>query len=123
MNSPTQSSNSSDAIFDLVSFLVSSARGAPEEGVYTASLRLIHAAGRLSRLDAAEGTDVFLAHLGESIAAKGSSSYLESTESYLAFLDDTLESVAREVRRRNGLPPAQARGAADDLVDDFANEL
>ena len=57
---------------------------------------------------AADGSDVFLADLGETLRANASTRYMESTESYLAFLDDVLTSVASEVRRRNGLPPGPA---------------
>jgi hypothetical protein len=96
-----------DPVFELVSFLVSGARGAPEEGVYTASLRLIEAAGRLSRIAAADGPDEFLAVLGETLRANASTKYMESPESYLAFLDEVLTSVAREVRRRNGVPSVE----------------
>lgn len=106
MASPASESRPGDPVFDLVSFLVSGARGAPEEGVYTASLRLIEAAGRLSRIAAAGGTDEFLAGLGENVRVNASTKYMESTESYLAFLDEVLTSVAQEVRRRNGLPSA-----------------
>ena len=112
------SSGSADPVFDLVSFLVSSARGAPEEGVYTASLRLIEAAGRLSRLAARDGASPFLAGLGENIGANGSARYLESAESYLAFLDEVLTSVAEEVRRRNDLPELRERATEDALSDE-----
>ena len=107
------SSSSADSVFDLVSFLVSSARGAPEEGVHTASLRLIEAAGRLSRIASADSGDSFLTRLGENISANGSTRYLESAESYLAFLDEVLGSVAAEVRRRNGLPPPQCQATTE----------
>jgi len=107
------SSSSADSVFDLVSFLVSSARGAPEEGVYTASLRLIEAAGRLSRIASADSGDSFLTSLGENIGANGSTRYLESAEHYLAFLDEVLGSVAEEVRRRNGLPPLHGRATTE----------
>lgn len=101
MASAAPGSSSSDEIFDLVAFLVSGARGAPEEGVYTASLRLIEAAGRLSRI--AGPDDAFLARLGKTIGASGTQRYLESADSYLAFLDEVLTTVAEEVRKRNGL--------------------
>lgn len=94
------------SLFDLVVFLVSGARGAPEEGAYTASLRLIDAAGRLARIAATADDDQFLAELGERVGAAAGTRYMESTESYVAFLDGVLGEVAREVRRRNGLDPA-----------------
>jgi hypothetical protein len=91
------------SFFELVSFLVSSARGAPEEGVYTASLRLIEAAGRLAALGAEHESDEFLRALSAEIRAGATTSYLESSERYLAFLDRVLSSVATEVRHRNEL--------------------
>lgn len=103
MARPADSAKAADPVFELVSFLVSSARGAPEEGVYTASLRLIEAAGRLSRIATADAADPFLSDLGEVLLTHASTKYMESTESYLAFLDEILASVAREIRRRTGL--------------------
>jgi hypothetical protein len=91
-----------DPAFDLVCHLVSAARGAPEEGPYTASLRLLHAAGTLAGLTG-EGHDGFLDELAARIGAEGSAAYLRSAEDYVAFLDGVLADVAREVRRRNGL--------------------
>ncbi len=92
--------------FDLVSFLVSSARGALEEGVYTASLRLIEAAGRLAALAADHESDEFLRAVGGDIRGGATTSYLRSADEYVAFLDGVLASVATEVRRRNGLDPS-----------------
>jgi Family of unknown function (DUF6092) len=105
MASPAESARPEDPVFELVAFLVSGARGAPEEGVYTASLRLVEAAGRLSRIATANAGNPFLSELGEVISKNASTKYMESTESYLAFLDEILASVAREIRRRNGLEP------------------
>jgi hypothetical protein len=106
MDGSSQPPRSPDAVFDLLSFLVSSARGALEEGVYTASLRLLDAAGRLAALATEQGADDFVARLGEQIRAEGTASYLESAETYIAFLDRVLSEVAGEIRRRNGLEPS-----------------
>jgi hypothetical protein len=105
MGDPAEDERAGDPVFELVAFLVSGARGAPEEGVYTASLRLIEAAGRLSRIATANAADPFLSDLGEVLRTNASTKYMESTESYLAFLDEILASVAGEIRRRTGLEP------------------
>jgi hypothetical protein len=89
-----------DPYFDLICHLLSSARGAPEEGVYTASLRLLHAAGRLAELRA-DG-DPFLTDLAARVADESSAAYMRSPEAYLAFLDGAVADMAREVRRRGG---------------------
>ncbi len=92
-----------DDLFALFVFLVSSARGAPQEGRYTASLRLIDAAGRLAKLSAAGRTDAFVARVGERIRSEAANQYMQSTDGYLGFLDDVLRATSREVLRRNGL--------------------
>jgi hypothetical protein len=106
---------SPDPVFDLICHLVSSARGAPEEGVYTASLRLIHAAGRLAEVsDGGDGPrGEFMRELATRIRAESTPTYLHSPEDYLAFLDGVLRSVATEVRRRDGLPVATNGQAGD----------
>ena len=95
-----------DRLFELAAMLVSSARGAPEEGAMTASLRLIDAAGRLAelRIGGANARDEeFLSGLQTAIRDGMTRSYLESEESYIAFLDGLVEMVADEARARNGL--------------------
>jgi len=86
--------------------LVSSARGAPEEGALTASLRLVDAAGRLADLPGVSTDDRdarFLSTLQTAIREGMTGSYLESEERYLGFLDHLVEMVADEARLRNGL--------------------
>lgn len=97
-------------LFDLVCMLVSSARGALEEGPYTASLRLIHAAERLGTIavrlgpvDATNSHRDFFERITANLSAAATTSYLSSAEEYEAFLDDAVRSVAREVRHNNGL--------------------
>jgi hypothetical protein len=97
-------------VFDLLCLLVSSARGALEEGVYTASLRLIHAAERLAAVAAqspALGGDQarrrFFEHTAAEIHAGATTSYLDSAAGYQAFLDRAVRSVATEIRHDNGL--------------------
>jgi hypothetical protein len=89
-----------DPLFDLICHLVSSARGAPEEGAYTASLRLIHAAGKLAALTG--GDDAYLRELAAQIEDESSAAYMRSPEAFLAFLDRTVAEMAGEVRRRGG---------------------
>jgi hypothetical protein len=100
------SQQGSDRLFELAAMLVSSARGAPEEGALTASLRLVDAAGRLADLPGAAVDDRdrrFLLSLQTAIREGMTGSYLESEEVYLGFLDHLIELVADEARRRNGL--------------------
>jgi hypothetical protein len=105
MGTPEAHPESETPFFDLVAFLVSSARGALEEGVYTASLRLIEAAGRLAALAADQESNEFLRAVGGDIHDGATTSYLRSADEYVAFLDRVLEAVAAEVRRRNALSP------------------
>ena len=93
-----------DKFFDLFAFLVTSARGSLEEGVFTASLRLIDAASRLSELMPSDANkDQFLMEMETFIKNGMTSDYLGSQERYVAFLDSILEKLAAEVRRRNDL--------------------
>ena len=95
-----------DQLFELAAMLVSSARGAPEEGTLTASLRLVDAASRLADLpssDMTEGDRRFLSSLRDAIRAGMTGSYLESEDAYLRFLDGLVQMVADEARARNGL--------------------
>jgi hypothetical protein len=97
-----------DRLFELAAMLVSSARGAPEEGALTASLRLIDAAGRLADLPGAASDDrnrAFLVQLQTTIREGMTREYLVSEEAYLRFLDSLVATVADEVRLRNGLNP------------------
>jgi hypothetical protein len=57
----------------------------------------------LAALATEQRSDDFVASLGEQIRAEGTTSYLDSAESYVAFLDRMLTEVAGEIRRRNGL--------------------
>jgi hypothetical protein len=97
------SPNDDRSFFELTAFLVSSARGALEEGPVTASLRLITAAERLAELAPKHCGGGFVQELGEQIANDATTSYLASRERYETFLDATLAAVAAEVLRRNGL--------------------
>jgi hypothetical protein len=98
-----------DALFDLVCLLVSSARGALEEGPYTASLRLGTAAEQVARLSAYIPGEIgperqaFFSAMAESQRAARTSSYFAGPEAYVEFLDDELRRAAREIRRENGL--------------------
>jgi hypothetical protein len=100
------SAERSDQLFELAAMLVSSARGAPEEGALTASLRLVDAARRLADLPSASADERdrrFLSNLQSAIQEGMTGSYLESEDSYMRFLDRLVEMVADEARARNGL--------------------
>jgi Family of unknown function (DUF6092) len=97
-------------LFGLVCMLVSSARGALEEGPFTASLRLVHAAERLGTIaaqlwpeEAANSHRTFFESVAADVRTGATTSYLSSAEEYEAFLDKAVRSMAREVRRDNGL--------------------
>jgi len=92
-----------DKAFDFFAFLVTSARGSLEEGVFTASLRLIDAASRLPDLIPSSdvGRDQFLLDMQSYIKSGMTSDYLSSQEKYIAFLDSILEKLGTEVRKRN----------------------
>lgn len=96
--------------FDLLCLLVSSARGALEEGVFTASLRLIHAAELLAALavqlspTSSDGTRrAFLERMAAELRTGATTSYLSSPAEYQDFLDGAVRNVAIEIRRDNGL--------------------
>lgn len=96
--------------FDLLCLLVSSARGALEEGVFTASLRLIHAAELLAALAVqlspadSDGTRrAFLERTAAELRTGATTTYLRSPADYQAFLDRAVRTVAGEIRRDNGL--------------------
>lgn len=93
-----------EKLFDFFSFLATSARGSLEEGVFTASLRLIDAASRLPDLVPPDGEkDQFLTEMQSFIKEAMTSDYLSSEERYIAFLDSILEKLGAEVRRRNNI--------------------
>lgn len=96
--------------FDLLCLLVSSARGALEEGPYTASLRLIHAAERLATIiehllppEDGDGRRDFVGQLADHLRMEATRSYLGSPDEYREFLDRAVRAIAGEVRRDNGL--------------------
>ena len=92
-----------EKLFDFFAFLVTSARGSLEEGAFTASLRLIDAASRLSDLLPDGKKDQFLTEMHSIIKSGMTSDYLSSEERYIAFLDSIIEKLGVEVRRRNNI--------------------
>jgi hypothetical protein len=94
-----------DPTFDLAAMLVSSARGAHEEGVLTASLRLLDAAGRLAGLTTPPSprTVAFLDQLQQKSKEAMTGPYLASEGEFIAFLDSLVVWVADEIRVRRGL--------------------
>lgn len=89
--------------FDFFAFLVTSARGSIEEGVFSASLRLIDAASRVAELLSSESSDSFLKEMQTKIKLGMTGDYLASQERYIAFLDSIVEDLAVEIRKRNNL--------------------
>ena len=98
------SESKDEQVFDYATFLANSARGSLNEGVFSASLRLVDALSRLSVLFPEQiEKDEFLKEMTE-YAKKGmTKNFLGSREEYLSFLDDMLRRFAREIKRRNGL--------------------
>jgi hypothetical protein len=91
-----------DDFFDLFAFLVTSARGSLEEGVFAASLRLINAAEKLPDiLPPGSSDDKFLKEMQSLIKEGMTKDYLGSEERYIAFLDSIVQRLALEVRKRN----------------------
>jgi hypothetical protein len=93
-----------DQVFDFATFLANSARGSLEEGVFSASLRLVDALSRLPVLfpDQVE-KDEFLRGMAEYAKKEMTQNFLGSREDYLDFLDEMLKRFAREIKRRNGI--------------------
>jgi hypothetical protein len=90
-------------LFPLMTFLSTSARGGLEEGVFTATYRLVDTIRRLLELFPEYLQDPFFAELNEELKTNLNKAYLMSEAEYTAFLDNLLGRFAREVRRRNGL--------------------
>jgi phosphoribulokinase len=93
-----------DRLFELVAFLITSARGSIEEGPNTASLRLVDTIPRILNLfpGIVEG-DSFLRLIRSEIQKNKSKQYHSSSLSYIDFLDSLLEKLASEIRERNGI--------------------
>jgi hypothetical protein len=87
--------------FELYAFLVSSARGVIEEGVLSASLRLIDAARRVAEMCGEE--DSFFLEMKEKISSSIIESYHGEEDKFISFLDEMLASLATEVRKRQDL--------------------
>jgi hypothetical protein len=89
-----------DAVFDLVLYLVSCSRLALEEPTIYGSFRLLEAAARTIASFDPEGTDDFLARQHESIEA-GKLQVIERHAEYRAWLDDVLRVIVAEAKRRS----------------------
>lgn len=93
-----------DPLFDYATFLANSARGSLQEGVFSASLRLVDALGRLPKILPEEvDKDPFLKEITEFANRGKTSSFLESKDSYIKFLDEVLRRFAKEIKKRNDL--------------------
>ena len=90
-------------LFPLTTFLATAARGGLEEGVFTATYRLVDTIRRLLELFPESLEDPFFREIDELLKKDLNKAYLMSEEEYTAFLDDLLRRFASEVRKRNGL--------------------
>ncbi len=90
-------------LFPLMTFLATAARGGLEEGVFTATYRLVETMRRLLELFPEHRKEPFFHELDEVLNTNLNKAYLMSESEYTAFLDDLLGRFAREVRKRNGL--------------------
>ena len=101
---PVTRTGGDSAVFDYATFLANSARGSIQEGVFSASLRLIDALSRLSQIvpEIVEN-DPFLKEIAEFANQGKVTSFLESRDDYIKFLDDLLRRFAIEIKKRNGL--------------------
>ena len=90
-------------LFPLMTFLSTAARGGIEEGVFTATYRLVDTIRRLLELFPQYLEDPFFRELHDVLEANLNKAYLMSEDEYTAFLDDLLGRFAVEVRKRNGL--------------------
>jgi 2-hydroxy-3-keto-5-methylthiopentenyl-1-phosphate phosphatase len=96
--------DSKDLAFDYATFLANSARGSLQEGVFSASLRLVEALERLSQVlpDQVEA-DPFLKEIVKFVKEEKTRRFLVSKESYIGFLDELLQRFAKEIKTRNGI--------------------
>jgi hypothetical protein len=90
-------------LFPLMTFLSTAARGGLEEGVFTATYRLVDTIRRLLELFPEYLRDPFFQELNEVLKNNLNKAYLLSEDEYTSFLDDLLRRFAAEVRKRNGL--------------------
>ena len=99
----------SDAVFELTAFLVAAAPGSLEEGVFTASYRLLDTIRRLTIAFPELLKDTFHNSLETTLSNGLSKVYLQSEEDYRRFLDELLSTVGDEARRRAIGPSDPAR--------------
>jgi hypothetical protein len=92
-----------DELFALTVFLATSARGSIEEGVFTASYRLIDAIRRLLAAFPEFTEEPFFAELAEIAGDRFRAAYLGSEAEYLKALDAIVAHAAREIRLRAGM--------------------
>ena len=92
-----------EELFSLTAFLASSARSGLDEGVFAATLRLIHTISRLLDLFPELLEDEFFSELHILLKQNMTTAYLLSEEEYTEFLDDLLRRFATEVCKRNGI--------------------
>ena len=95
----------SHELFEFIVFLAGSARGSIEEGVFSASLRLIDAIPRLLAIFPELWDDPFFVEIADLAGTRVRHAYLQSETEYLKALDDIVARSAREIRRRSGIDP------------------
>ena len=78
-------SENSDAVFELTAFLVAAARGSLEEGVFTASYRLLNAIRRLTIAFPDLLQDTFQHSLNATLSSRLSKIYLQSEDESAVF--------------------------------------
>ncbi len=105
-DSPQNKPQNRAELFEFTVFLATSARGAVEEGVFTASYRLVDAIRRLLAIFPYLEDDPFFAEIADVTGDRFRSAYLRSEADYLKALDEIVACAAREIRRRTeiGLP-------------------
>lgn len=92
-----------EALFDFATFLATGARGSLEEGVFTASFRLIDAIQKLLAIFPSLKEDPFFAELSGVLDQEFRKAYFMTEDEYKSFLDEVVRRFANEIRKRNGL--------------------
>ena len=90
-------------MFSLTAFLASAARSGLEEGVFTATYRLVDTISRLLELFPELLEDEFFNETNVLLKENLTTAYLMSEEEYTEFLDNLLRRFATEVCKRNGI--------------------
>ena len=90
-------------LFPLTAFLATAARGGLEEGIFSATFRLVDTISRLLKIFPELLEDQFFHDLAAFLNKNQNKAYLMSEAEYEKFLDDLLRRFAVEVCKRNGV--------------------